>query len=450
MKLVDEFFEFETKNKLFDIKDKNDLVPWESIRYFVFYHIFWTKLGTQNEYFGVDGKRKNIFTRIKKVLQFFIYLFTHRKCKRLFLLCSRDRKGNIMYDKITDGFYMLSNVCDNFLIETTDSWIKPNYKYINESTTTIIISILERFMRRRRYSAVIDDIIQRNYPEIKWNFNELHRAYQVFLAQYYFYSFIFKVSKIKKIFMVQNGIQKGFFAAAKKRKIWMAELQHGQFSKNHIAYSYPQCVKNNPEIIYQPNYLLTFGEFWMKGYLYPGVTTISLGNNSYGEKNIDSQSIEKYRKKILVISNEIIGDFMAESVMKILSHDCSFEFYFKLHPHEYAHTTKYERFFHNINNVKVITNENTINDLLRKSEFVFLTDSTVELEALEMGRKVIVIKKYSYEIMDFVFNEKGIYFIDEAEEFISCYNAHKDEQLEPRNDIFQPFDKEKALELLKC
>ncbi len=444
MKAIKDFFDFEIRNNLFDIKDQKGFTIWESIRYSVCNQVV---MKWETHIINPTNNVSRFFLTLKQIVSFFVYLFLHRRADILFFLCSRDKRDGVYYDKILDDVYDLSDKARCFVIESHNINVKEQYKYKGESCTTIIVSLIKKMLKRKTFNAEINGILATSFPGFSFDFNELQNDYQNFYAQYYFYRFVFKICKIKKLFLVQNGIQKGMFAAAKEYGVKVIELQHGQVSENHLSYSYPTEMANIPNKVYTPDYFLTFGNFWMKNNVFPGVKIEALGNNFYSqESNMDSK--EDVRKKILVISSFVHGDVLSHSVKEILTKDDSFYFYFKLHPNEFVDVEKYETFFNCNKNVKIIRNEATVSDLLSQTEFVFLVQSTAELEALKNGKKVIVLKRIDYEVMDFVFSEKGIYLIDEPEEFIDCYNAHKNDKIETRNDIFQKFDKEKALQML--
>lgn len=446
MKAIKDFFDFEIKNKLFDFKDKKGITIWESIRYSVCNQAV-MKWETHKKNIANNGT--NYYLTLKKILSFFVYLISHRKADTMFFLCSRDIKDGVYYDKILGDVYDLTDKTRCFVIESNNIDVKEKYKYKGETCTTIIVTLIKKLLKHKTYNTEIKNILTTNFPNIQFNFNELQNDYQNFYAQYYFYRFLFKICKIRKMFLVQNGIQKGMFAAAKEFGVKIIELQHGQVSENHPAYSYPTGIADTPNKIYTPDYFLTFGNFWMQKNVFPGAKIEILGNNFYSQES-KTDSKEDIKKKILVISSFVHGDILSHCVKEISTKDDNFYFYFKLHPNEFADIDKYKNYFKDNKNIKIIRNEATVSELLSQIEFVFLIQSTAELETLRNGKKVIVLKKIDYEVMDFVFNEKGIYFIDEAEEFIDCYNAHKDEKIKPRNDIFQPFDQAKALELLKC
>lgn len=447
MKALQDFFDFEIKIGLFDIKDKYGFTVWESIRYFVCNNIVmqWGNIKLRNK----NNNIKKIFLTLKKIFGFILYFISHRKADIMFFLCSRDNKDGVLYDKILGKIFELSNKQNYFAIESYTGSTVEKYKYNGKTCTPILVSIIKRTLKRKKLNCEIYNKLTTSFPNISFDLPALQNDYQEFLAQYRFYRFLFNFCGIKKVFIVQNGIQKGLFAAANKCGVKVIELQHGQVSENHPAYSYSKEMVNFPEKIYAPDVFLTFGNFWMKNSVFPGVKIEPLGNDFYSQSGSINSS-ENVEKKILVISSYIHGEVLSRCVKEISEKDRSFSFYYKLHPNEYADIEKYKTLFVGNDKITIITNEATVTELLSKTEFVLLIQSTAELEALRNGKKVIVLRQLDYEALDFVFNEKGIYFIDEANEFVSCYNAHKDEQIEPRTDIFQPFDSEKALELLKC
>ena len=448
MKATYDFFDFEVNNKMFDIKDKKGFIVWESIRYFAFCKIV-RQWGSLSQHTDEKTKVLTIFIAIKNLFQFFIYLIRHRNSDTMFFLCSRDKKNNLLYDKILGSIFDEANKKKSFAIESHDSFGQSNYKYKGQTCSTILLTILFKLFRNKKYNSEIDKILSANYQDKDINFSEMRDAYGLFYSQYYFYRFLFRFCKIRKLFLVQNGIQKGMFAAAKECGVKVLELQHGQVSDNHPAYSYPKEMVDFPEKIYAPDIFLTFGNFWMKNSVFPGVKIEPLGNDFYAQSG-SINSIENVEKKILVISSYIHGEVLSQCVKEISEKDSSFSFYFKLHPNEFEDIEKYQRFFAANDKIRIVTNEATVTELLGKTEFVLLIQSTAELEALRNGKKVIILRKLDYEALDFVFREKGIFFIDNAADFLNCYKAHKDELIEPRTDIFQPFDKDKALNLLKC
>ena len=437
------FFEFELQNKLFDIVDERGLRPWEAVRYWVSFNIIHDGNGGHIvESQSLDFMQ--FWNALRRLIGSFIYLLRNRKRDYLCMICSRDQKNEEYYDKISDNLYRLLDKNKTFTIETY--YKSGKYKYRGQSCSIILESLFGRLPVKNYDFSSIDSLIRERFPEYSMDVSELQFLYRSFVTQYLFYKFLFKWCGTKKMFMVQDGIKKGLFAAANELGVEINEFQHGQISRNHLAYSYP----DNPEVssskIYHPNSLLLFGEFWGKCRTYPGVENIMLGNDSYAGSSYVTDV--HGNKRILVISNREEGDMLAKVVKDICQIDDSFSFYFKLHPNQFDEFEDYKNIFTDFTNVEIITNGDTVNHLLQRSEAILVVQSTAEFEALQAGRKVFVLKKGSYEFLDFLLGESGVYPIDNARDFILSYINHHDENLQPRHDFFVRFIEDVAKKII--
>lgn len=440
MDKIKTFFDFEANNGLFEIFDNHGLRPWEAVRYYVLSCVLSDNTTKNNKKIAAQTGL-NFQHKIKKVSAFISHVIHHRKSTFLFVLCSRDQKNGVLYDKISDSLYDRIDKKNCLTIETLDSYLSPNYKYGKDVAPDILGFISRMVMSCFDFTEIYNQV-KTHYPAANISLFKMNSCYKQFLCCYYFYKYLFKMCDIKKVFFVQNCIQKGLLAAANEKGITICELQHGQISYNHPAYSYPNSEKLKETMIYHPDYLLTFGKFWSKNRFYPGVKDIVLGNDSYAEKIkvCDTHS----NKKLLVISNIKDGKLLAQRVDEVLETDSEFFFYFKLHPNQYHEYKKYIKRFEGNKHVKVISNQKSINELLNLCEGIFLTKSTVELEALRLGRKVFVLMEQDYEVMDYVLEESGVYACKNVESFLDLYEKHKNVQLAPREDLFEQFNEEIA------
>lgn len=443
MILTDRFFQFEVENKLFDIVDKDGLRPWEAVRYYVICKLF----SGDVEEIKIKAKvytASHIWNCIKSLTVAMFYILCHRNRKFFFMLASRDSDNAVFYDKICDDVFDMVDKADIFAVETVMH--SKNYKYKNETCINFLVPIVRRLIWVNFDFGYIVCLLNKSFPTLSVGCKELKSYYRDFLAQYYVYRFLFSYCNTKKVFIVQNGIQKGLFAAAQEKNIDVYEFQHGQISYNHIAYSYPNTTDITGDKIYHPSCLLTFGPFWHTNRYYPGVSNIVIGNSSYTSSEQPPETTGN--KKILVISNQGDGELLADLINQIQAIDNSFSFFFKLHPNQYEELSYYRNLFQSKTNVSVVGNNKSINQLLSEVEAVLLVQSTVELEALRSGRKVFVIKSGAYKVMDFVFGEKGVYLIDDATDFVNSYNIHAGEKLDCRHDLFMPFQEKTAKMLL--
>jgi len=446
MDVVKKFFDFEMRNGLFDIVDQYGLRPWEAIRYEVMMRVLH---GSSPSFVSINTRRPfniRLKTILNKLYKSFLYILCHPNRENLFYLCSRDKKEGSLYDKVSDDLYNSVDKNSRFAIESTGSYLESNYKYGSEVSPDIPLIFAKYIQYKYDYSDILEHL-RKEFPSCSIDVRVMDECYRLFVTEYKFYKLLFRWCRTKRVLMVQNGIRKGMFAAANELGVTVLELQHGQISMNHPAYSYPSEELLPATKIYHPNYLLTFGAFWTKNRCYPGVENVVLGNNSYGEV-IKTPDVHG-NKKLLVISNKTEGPLLADRVEEVLKKEPSFSFVFKLHPHQYNEFDEYQTKFVDDSRVEVVSNQQTINQLLSQCEGVFLNDSTVELEALHLGRKVFVLTEQDYMCMDFVFGEEGVYLCKDVDEFLEKYEKNKDVKLAPRDDLFVKFDENVARRVIQ-
>ena len=445
MEKVNNFLEFEIKNNLFDLKDNLGLNPWDGVRYYVMMNVLHKTNNSVVDYAQGFVGRKLTYT-IKRMVKFAFYYIRNRKKELLFILCSRDKKNDLYYDKIADSVYELADRKSSFTIETTDNYIRSNYKY-DRDIAPIIDNVVVRLSHYKFDFSGVLSLLKQQFPDVNISSNQLNVYYNRFVGQYLFYRWLFRHTHIKKAWFVQNGIMKGLMAAANEEGLQLYEIQHGQISLNHPAYSYPSEELLPSSKVYHPDYLLTFGKFWSKNRSYPGVKDVVIGNPSYSETY--NVPVNSGNKKLLVISNQEEGPLLMERVKEVLEKDSEFYFYFKLHPNQFKEYESYRSQFEYTQRVEVVSNQMSINELLLRCEGIFLNDSTVELEALRLGRKVFVLTEQYYEVMDFVLEEEGVYSCKDVDDFLRQYKLHKNDVLSPRDDFFEAFNKTVVKQMLE-
>ena len=120
--------------------------------------------------------------------------------------------------------------------------------------------------------------------------------------------------------------------------------------------------------------------------------------------------------------------------------------YFKLHPNQFFEKEYYIEKLSSIKNIRIITNEQSVGELLKICNTVFAIQSTAIYEALQANRKVILLKRMSYLRHKHIFDRKNLYLVDTVEDFISAFNAEI--VIDQNVAFFTPFDKEVFLEAL--
>ena len=257
---------------------------------------------------------------------------------------------------------------------------------------------------------------------------------------------ILKKYKIEKIFICQNGIQKGLFRAGKELGIKIYETQHGSVDIGHLVYHYPSMEYTQKQISL-PDVIFSFSPFWFKELNLPNVSICPVGNN-YLYAPFEKKNIHFLKEGITIISADIYGkilsDFiLSEEVRNVLR---EIPIYFKLHPNQYHEKEYYIQKFQGIQNVTVVSNELSIGELLDKCDTIFTIVSTVIYEALQANHKVIILKQENYLEVDHIFNCDNVYLVNTINDFISALNT---EIVTDKNvTFFAPFDKEAFLNVL--
>ena len=124
----------------------------------------------------------------------------------------------------------------------------------------------------------------------------------------------------------------------------------------------------------------------------------------------------------------------------------NYPIYFKLHPNQYHEKEYYIQKFQGFENVTVISNEQSIGELLDKSNTIFTVVSTVIYEALQANHKVIILKKENFLEVEHIFDCINLHLVDTVQDFISALNTEI--VTDPNVAFFAPFDKQTFINTL--
>ena len=114
--------------------------------------------------------------------------------------------------------------------------------------------------------------------------------------------------------------------------------------------------------------------------------------------------------------------------------------FFKLHPNQFDEKEYYIESLREFENIEVISDEFSVSDLIGKCDTIFTIISTTIYEALQSGRRVILLKEPPYKDHKHIFDRKNLHLVDTVEDFISALNT---EIVTDKNvTFFAPFDKE--------
>ena len=434
--LYTQFLDFEKENNLFDLKDTRGTYYWDIIRYDVF-----EALMPKNKVFIPKKHNKKILNIFRQIMGFIKLYFGHTSRKYLFYLCSRDR--DIFRNHIDKNVFDSLKVLDNKNCLVIES------HYNSKDSYFLPQNIYYRFFYKQEFFDFNDvtKIIEQKYGITSINNEFLNRILNKYYSDLFFFKKINKNFNVKQIYVVQNGIQKGIFRAAKELGIKTFEYQHGIVTENHIAYNYPK-IDFLEEQVSLPNIIFSYAPIWFQNNFLPNVNILSLGN-SFLYKQLQQNAKKTPIRGIVVISADDIGKRLLEFLRneKLQKEIKNIPIYFKLHPNQFHQKHYYTEQLKNFDNIKVITDEFSVGELLENFNTLFTILSTAIYEALQSQRKVILLEDDLYNGDQKSFLEySNFYIIKKVNDFISALNT---EIVTDKNvTFFAPFDKEAFLNAL--
>lgn len=414
---------FQIEKQLFDLKSKEGVYYWDIFRHSVSGVVLY-RLTRENQIQTSKQSFSTIVHKLIKVLRQSFCVF--KNYENIVFAASRNRDKSRFIDQQVYGILPYLSHDKTLIVETYDNKARGSYSdfdYI--SSFGIYRKLLKPHYEKIDFSSLASRLNE--YFETDY-FDHTYFAslYHNFWKDYVFYKFIFKHMHIKRVYMSQNGIQKGLFKAAGEMNVDVYEFQHGLIDKTHMAYSYPH-IANLEKKTYLPTYLLKLSDFWLYDCYMPHTKQITLGNDYFVPKI--GKDVNPDTHKILVISSSVHGSYLYDFInecFKCNPEYLGYTFIFKLHPAEYGHINNYKEMFCGIPNVSVVTNEKTVSQWMTECATMLLIQSTSAYEALQCGRKVAILKKLSWEVMEPIFKEENTHLIDTPEEFMKVLNIEAD------------------------
>ena len=395
----------------------------------------------KNKVFIPKKHNKKILNIFRQIMGFIKLYFGHTSRKYLFYLCSRDR--DIFRNHIDKNVFDSLKVLDNKNCLVIES------HYNSKDSYFLPQNIYYRFFYKQEFFDFNDvtKIIEQKYGITSINNEFLNRILNKYYSDLFFFKKIIKNFNVKQIYVVQNGIQKGIFRAAKELGIKTFEYQHGIVTENHIAYNYPK-IDFLEEQVSLPNIIFSYAPIWFQNNFLPNVNILSLGN-SFLYKQLQQNAKKTPIRGIVVISADDIGKRLLEFLRneKLQKEIKNIPIYFKLHPNQFHQKHYYTEQLKNFDNIKVITDEFSVGELLENFNTLFTILSTAIYEALQSQRKVILLEDDLYNGDQKSFLEySNFYIIKKVNDFISALNT---EIVTDKNvTFFAPFDKEAFLNAL--
>ena len=200
------------------------------------------------------------------------------------------------------------------------------------------------------------------------------------------------------ILMTQNGLEKALFAAAREARVPVLEAQHGLIGFSHFAYSYPREAEYGDRSTF-PSVFSAFSNYWLKTCYYPADRCVALGNDRLAVSAAPADHVGE----IMFISGDIYHAILAGWVKGLASAAPERHLIYKLHPNQQTACAAIRQEFAGFANVEVVDGSVSARTLLHKVTHVVLIQSTVALEALQMGRSLCVLPHLHYRTHEDLF-----------------------------------------------
>lgn len=438
----------EVDHDFFNIKDQNGLIYWDVVRHDIFYAIYFElaqiKIATPKLHHDLKS-RLNLLSKYAKNAFSIRYLKANNYTNLCFA-CSRyknDQNENIDY-ALNDILKTLDQK-DTLILETN---LKFNDRYHYPSIFNCGI-VLEFYLKRikgllRKRVAIdytISNILKNEFKvtlDLDLLINQLVNKYTV---EYFYYRKFFQKLNPKRIFIVQNGIQKGLIKAANELNIPLYEMQHGLVSFIHPAYHYSKTLSLDHLNTF-PSCFLSFSTFWSKNINYPVKKIATVGNNFFAQK----LTAKNQEFVCTIISADIYSINLNQLLEELLIDGFSGNIALKLHPNQSQEIDIIRGKFKNFSNVKVIYDELSIKELLQLSSSILAVQSTCVYEALDNNIKVLIYKIKDYKTHDDIFENPNVYQVSNFNEVNLC--LQRKYIFEKENCFFETFEKSVFLDLL--
>lgn len=334
----------------------------------------------------------------KKQLKFCSGFWTFIGKRKLNIFFPFNRLSNIggqYIDKFTDPVIDESQLIDDvFMIVEAQNYVGA-YKRIHKQQTVsnegrtilsqlikkcceIIVPVKYRTTINEMFNFVKDPFMLEDTYIKRFYFEVAH-----FIARYQYYKFWFKVLRPKRVFIVYREGYFPIIAACKKLNIPVAEFQHGITLDNTVSYAGDYDARIDPD------YFLTFGEFWKGpqfGMPLDRIVNIGWAYSKYLSHKVSDKG-ERHANEVLVISSPEISDAILDTLATLSDAQGDFSFHIRLHPCESYSDAQKEK-LSKISKAIVVDNKIDSAIVLPTYKYVVGENSSVIYEALSVGCKV--------------------------------------------------------------
>jgi len=426
------FFEMENKFNLFDLRLNNKYPLWDVVRFYV-----WMRLNNTN--YKVLSSSSKSRSSIKNLLKSFFSLrkIFFNNYDNFFYSCSRIPNNNNEY--FDPYFEKIKNLVPGRWITYETMIGKAKYFNLNNvfDITTyikIIFNFCFRFLclvdnRHKNEINQINVSCKETFGVNLINTLEIKMIITHFLFELYWYKFLLKHLRIKKIFY--HGFSKSLMQAAKELNIPFYEFQHGEITNATICYIYSQNVRN----IITPDKLFTYSEVWTAKKNIP-YNCVAIGSiNDYTIKIKEPKIINS----VVIISSPFQSNKLTELAFKLNKKDPNILIYYKLHPMEFYNYDYFNTLFNKHKMIKLVDLKYTIFDVLSLSNEFILSYSTTLYELLNFNKKIYLFRDTNYDQNTLLNDELDVPIFNSIETLIELRNNSIEPNLK-QLVFFKPFN----------
>jgi hypothetical protein len=277
-----------------------------------------------------------------------------------------------------------------------------------------------------------------------WNESELRgliaRLLSDFLMDKSAYEALIARVRPKLILITQNGLEKALFAAAREADVPVFEAQHGLIGFSHLAYSYPRDAEYGDRSTF-PAVFSAFSNYWLNTCHYPASRCVALGNDRFA---ISATAVD-HPGRIMFISGDIYHTILADWAKGLARAAPDRRLIYKLHPNQQTAFAEIRREFADFTNVEVVDGSVSARTLLHDVTHVVLVQSTVALEALQMGRCLCILPVLHYRMHEDLFGLPAVAVTPDMESLLGAVRRLPPAVAPP--SFFDPLDASAARRL---
>jgi len=406
MELIHQFHRVETANRLFELGKEQSLPFWSIVRYHAYV-----------KYYYPEHELKRLGSLKRHSLKDYLWLGWHllRAAGKLstsvadtvVLTVSRSRdpegKG---FDK--SALALIKLLGRRALVLEATSGRALCYDHVYD-----FVHVYRRFYRSRRLPLAFFQCVSRamtaGFGDCKISYQELDTLYHAYQSDLCYYRWLFRWRPPSQVFIAE-GNPKAILTAAREVGAKTYLLQHASIEVDEVDYSHPEGVTPDSNVLF-PDHVLTFGDYWCRGFNVPAKSITPIGNDFFDHKPDVAGD-----RSILFVSTIAHGLELRSLARGLAPLHPDRTLNFKLHPNEFHFASDYSEYFKDHKNISVVTTETDVNVLVARSDLVVLIVSTVLYEALHQNRKVAVYRRVNYRRQTCVAHLPNVFFIDQAQE----------------------------------